>query len=215
MIPNAADLDLFSPGLDPGGLREELGGPAFLCSYFGAMGEANDLDQVVRAAEILHHRGEDDVVFALQGDGKRRPALEAQVKRAGLRNVRLLAPGDKASAARLAAASDACLCVFKDVPVLATNSPNKLFDTFAAGRPAIVNTGGWQRELVEDNNAGLYAEAGDPTALAERVLWLRDHPEQARAMGTAARELAESRFDRRLLAEQLRGVLESAVGGAR
>ena len=34
----------------------------------------------------------------------------------------------------LAAASDACLTLFKDVPVLATNSPNKLFDTFAAGR---------------------------------------------------------------------------------
>ena len=35
--------------------------------------------------------------------------------------------------ARLAAASNACLTIFKDVPVLATGSPNKLFDTFAAG----------------------------------------------------------------------------------
>ncbi len=210
MIPNAADLDLFSPEVDPGPLREELGDPAFLCSYFGAMGEANDLDQVVRAAAILRDRGEDGVLFALQGDGKRRPALEAEVKRAGLDNVVLLPPGDKHSAARLAAASDACLCVFKDVPVLATNSPNKLFDTFAAGRPAIVNTGGWQRELVEDNDAGLYARAGDPGALADQVLCLRDDPERVRAMGANARRLAETRFDRRVLAEQLREVLEEA-----
>ena len=83
--------------------------------------------------------------------------------------------------ARLAAASDACLTIFKDVPVLATNSPNKLFDTFAAGRPAIVNQPGWMRELVEDNEAGLFVRPGDPADLAAKVAWLRDHPDEARA----------------------------------
>ena len=144
LIPNAADLDLFSPDVDPGELGDRFGDD-FVCSYFGTMGEANDLDQVVRAATVLRDRGEQGVTFALMGDGKRRPALEAEVRRRGLPNVALLPAGDKAAAARLAAASDACLTVFKDVPVLATNSPNKLFDTFAAGRAAIVNTDGWQR----------------------------------------------------------------------
>jgi len=215
MIPNAADLDLFSPDVDPGGLRSRLRGEregAFVCSYFGTMGEANDLDQVLRAAEILRDRGEDGIVFALQGDGKRRPAIEAEVRRAGLANVVLLPAGDKASAARLASASDACLTVFKDIPVLATNSPNKLFDTFAAGRPAVVNTPGWQRELVEDNKAGVYARAGDPGDLADQLLRLRGDPELVRAMGANARHLAETQFDRRMLAERLRGVLERAAG---
>ena len=135
MIPNASDLDLFSPDVDPGDLRERLGlGGAFVCSYFGTMGEANDLTQVVDAATLLRDRGENGVAFVLQGEGKRRPAIEDEVRRRGLRNVVLLPAGDKESAARLAAASDACMTIFKDVPVLATNSPNKLFDTFAAGR---------------------------------------------------------------------------------
>ena len=69
--------------------------------------------------------------------------------------------GSKTDVARLAAESSACLTVFKDVPVLATNSPNKLFDTFAAGRAAIVNMDGWMRELVERNDAGVYVRAGD------------------------------------------------------
>ena len=125
-----------------------------MASYFGTMGEANDLTQVVEAAALLRDRGERSVAFVLQGDGKRRAALEADVQRRGLDNVHLLPAGDKHSAARLAAASDACMTIFKDVPILATNSPNKLFDTFAAGRAAIVNTDGWQRELVERNEAG-------------------------------------------------------------
>ncbi len=210
LIPNAADLDLFAPDVDPGGLGARFGDD-FVCSYFGTMGEANDLDQVVRAATVLADRGERGVTFALMGDGKRRPALEAEVRRRGLPNVTLLPAGDKAAAARLAAASSACLTVFKDVPVLATNSPNKLFDTFAAGRAAIVNTDGWQRELVEDNQAGVYVRPGDAEDLAARVLALRDDPELTATMGANARRLAEAQFDRRDLAEQLRVVLEEAA----
>ena len=208
LIPNASDLDLFSPDVDPGDLRERLGlESAFVASYFGTMGEANDLSQVVEAAALLRDRGEDGVAFVLQGEGKRRAALEEEVRRRGLANVTLLPGGDKESAARLAAASDACLTIFKDVPVLATNSPNKLFDTFAAGRPAIVNTDGWQRELVE-GGAGRFARPGDPADLADQVLALRDDPALTKRLGEGARRLAEKEFDRRLLAERLRAVLE-------
>ena len=77
------------------------------------------------------------------------------------------------------------MTIFKDVPVLATNSPNKLFDTFAAGRAAIVNTDGWQRELVERNEAGVFARPGDPADLAAQVLALRDDPELARRWANA------------------------------
>jgi glycosyltransferase involved in cell wall biosynthesis len=212
LVPNASDLDLFSPDLDPGDLRERLGLEGkFVCSYFGTMGEANDLTQVVEAASLLAARGENGVAFVLQGEGKRRRAIEEEVARRKLGNVVLLPSGGKASAARLAAASDACMTIFKDVPILATNSPNKLFDTFAAGRAAIVNTGGWQRELVERHQAGVYARAGEPAHLADRVLWLRDHPEDTAAYGRNARRLAETQFDRRMLAERMRVVLEEAV----
>lgn len=212
LIPNASDLDLFSPTLDGGELRRELGLEGrFVCSYFGTMGEANDLSQVIGAADLLQRRGEDSIAFVLQGEGKRRPALAEEIGRRGLRNVLLLPAGDKASAARLAAASDACLTIFKDVPVLATNSPNKLFDTFAAGRAAIVNTTGWQRELVERHEAGLFARPGDPAHLADQVRTLSEDPRMAAAYGRNARRLAEREFDRRLLAERLRVVLEQAA----
>jgi glycosyltransferase involved in cell wall biosynthesis len=212
LIPNASDLDLFSPNLDPGDLRERLGLGAgdFVCAYFGTMGEANDLTQVVEAAALLAER--EDVAFVLQGDGKRRAALEADVRRRGLDNVLFAPAGDKRAAAQLAAASDACMTIFKDVPILATNSPNKLFDTFAAGRPAIVNTDGWQRALVEEHEAGVYVRPGDAADLAEQVLALRDDPERARRYGANARALAEREFDRDLLAERLRGLLERAAG---
>jgi glycosyltransferase involved in cell wall biosynthesis len=192
LVPNSADLDLFDPA-PPGG--------PFQVAYFGAMGEANDLTAVVEAARLLP-----DVRFVLMGDGKRRAGLE----RTAPPNVRFRS-GSKTDVARLAAESSACLTVFKDVPVLATNSPNKLFDTFAAGRPAIVNMDGWMRELVERNDAGVYVRAGDAAELAEKIAWLRDNPGDARRMGANARALAEREFGRDELAARALAVLEEAA----
>jgi glycosyltransferase involved in cell wall biosynthesis len=215
LVPNASDLELFSPALDGREVRERLGlGDSFVCSYFGAMGEANDLTQVVEAGALLRQRGENGVRFVLMGEGKRRPELEQLAHARGATNVVFAGPArDKSAVARLAAASNACLTVFKDVPVLATNSPNKLFDTFAAGRPAIVNTPGWMRELVEGNEAGLFARPGDPADLADKVLQLRDRPELAERYGRNARALAEREFDRDRLAGSLLTLLERVAAG--
>jgi glycosyltransferase involved in cell wall biosynthesis len=195
LVPNAADLDLFGAAQ---GDRER-----FTVSYFGTMGEANDLSAVLEAARLVA-----DARFVLMGDGKRRAELERHAPP----NVEFPGPARaKEEVAALAAASHACLTLFKDVPVLATNSPNKLFDTFAAGRPAIVNMDGWMRELVEHNEAGLYVRAGDAGDLAEKVTWLRDHPEEAELLGRNARALAEREFGRDELAERALAVLEEAA----
>jgi glycosyltransferase involved in cell wall biosynthesis len=197
LVPNASDLDLFDPA--PAG---QGGRP--VVSYFGTMGEANDLSAAVAAARLLP-----EIDFVLMGDGKRR----AELQRGAPPNVEFPgSAGSKQEVAALAARSAACLTLFKDVPVLATNSPNKLFDTFAAGRPAIVNMDGWMRELVERNEAGLYVRAGDVGDLVAKLEWLRDHPEEAARMGRNARSLAEREFDRDRLAERALAVLEEAAG---
>ncbi|MBA3261062.1 MAG: glycosyltransferase family 4 protein [Thermoleophilaceae bacterium] len=197
LVPNASDLDLFQPARPPS--PDER----FVVSYFGTMGEANDLTAAIEAARLLP-----DMAFVLMGDGKRRAELE----RSAPPNVEF--PGTASSkdeVAALAARSGACLTFFKDVPVLATNSPNKLFDTFAAGRPAIVNTDGWMRQLVEENDAGLYVRTGDANDLAQKLAWLRAHPEEVERMGHNGRALAEREFDRDLLAERALAVLEETA----
>ena len=213
VIPNAADLDLFSPSLDGREFRERLGiNGQFVCTYFGTMGEANDLTSVIEAAKLLQQRAVKDVAFVLHGAGKRRAALQAFCREQGLTNVIFSDPiPDKHAIARLAAASDACMTIYKNLPVLYTCSPNKLFDTFAAGRPAIVNSPGWLKELVEVNKAGLFARPDDAAHLAECILYLRDNPRVARDYGQNARRLAEQSFDRKILAAQLLSIIKEVA----
>jgi glycosyltransferase involved in cell wall biosynthesis len=216
VIPNASDLDLFSPELDGREVRRSYGlADKFVCLYFGTMGEANDLFQVLRAARLLQERGEERIVFLLHGKGRQRPQLEAYVREHGLRNVVFSAPlADKAAVARLVAAADLAMTIYRNLPVLATCSPNKLFDTLAAGRAVLVNAPGWLRELVEGHECGVFVRPDDAEDLAAAVTRLSASPELVARYGRNARRLAEQQFDRRLLGAQLLALLQRVAAPA-
>ncbi len=210
-IPNSCDLDLFHPGPKDGELVERFGlDGRFVVGYAGAIGPSNAVqDSVPKAARILKERGRDDIVFLVAGDGKSLPEIRQVKERDRLDNLLLVGPMPKRDVPRLTRTADALMTLFADVPILFTNSPNKFFDGLATGRPMIVNSPGWTRDLVEESGAGLYVPPGDGRALADAIEQLADDPDRVREMGDRARRLAEKRFGRDDLARQVIDVLES------
>jgi len=212
MIPNSADLDLFHPGERDADLVDRYGlHGRFVVGYAGAIGPSNALeDQVPEAARVLHERGRHDIVFLIAGDGKSLPALRERT--ADLPNVVLAGTVPKREVPRFTRTADVLMALFADVPILATNSPNKFFDALASGRPVIVNSPGWTKSLVEDNDCGAYVPAGDGVAMADAIERLADDPDALARLGRNARELAVREFSRDDLAARMLGVLERAVG---
>jgi glycosyltransferase involved in cell wall biosynthesis len=212
LVPNSSDLDLFSPGRKDAAMVKRYGLTGkFVVGYAGAIGPSNALeDSVPQAARILRERGRDDVVFVIAGEGKSLPTLSAAV--ADLPNVLLVGSLPKSEVPRITRTADALMVLFADKPILATNSPNKFFDGLATGRPMIVNSDGWTRQLVEDNEAGLYFPAGDGAALADAIVKLADDKSLRTRMRANARALAEREFARDLLAERALDVLRTAAG---
>jgi len=212
MIPNASDLDLFKPGLDGSASRERLGlGGRFAAVYFGAMGLANGLEYVVEAGRILAEKKADDIVLVLHGSGGKRADLEALVRKYALKNVvfsDLVA--DKGEVARLVAGCDVCLTIYRAAKEQ-TWSPNKMFDALAAGKPVLINVGGWLGETIEKNECGLCLDPNRPEALADALVKLSQDRDLCRRMGRNARVLAERQFDRAVLAGQLEEVLLEAT----
>jgi glycosyltransferase involved in cell wall biosynthesis len=215
MIPNFSDLELFHPGRKDASLSRRYGlAGKFVVGYTGAIGPSNAVhEQVPEAARVLEERGRDDIVFVIAGDGKSLPELERLTE--GLGNVRLLGRIPKTEVPALTRTADVLMALFGDKPILATNSPNKFFDALASGRPVIVNQPGWTRELVEDNGAGLYVPVADGVALADAIVSLADHPKRTKAMGVAARALAEEAFGRDLQAERIAALLEEVARPSR
>jgi len=214
MIPNCSDLDLFHPGEKDVSFLRDHGVPksAFIVGYAGAIGPSNAVEDMVPvAARELAKRGRDDIVFLIAGDGKSLPALEAATS--GMSNVRLIGSLPKRDVPVLTRSADVLMTLFADVPILATNSPNKFFDGLASGRPMIVNSPGWTKDLVEENYCGVYVPAGDGNALADAIEHLEANPGTLESMGHNARRLAEDQFDRSILARRLLGVLQRAIDG--
>ena len=211
IVPNSSDTGLFSPGpKDPelvGRWRLE---DTFVVGYTGAIGPSNDVENHIPvAARTLAERGRIDIVFLVAGEGKSLPRLEEGIRDLG--NVRLVGSLPKLQIPSLLRTCDVLLVLFADKPILATNSPNKFFDALAAGRPVIVNSNGWTRELVDDLGIGAYSPVGDGVALADVIERLADDPEAVRQMGERARRVAEERFSRDLLAQQVLDVLAAAT----
>ena len=62
-----------------------------------------------------------------------------------------------------------------------------MLEGMACGSPAICTNVASMPEVVEDGVTGFVVPPNDPIALREKLTWLWEHPEQARAMGEAAR----------------------------
>jgi glycosyltransferase involved in cell wall biosynthesis len=213
IIPNCADLDLFEPGPANEVLMQRYGLHGyFVAGYVGALGAANGLEILVDAARLLKARGVTDVKFLVCGEGSRGDDLRSLVQSEGLWNLVLLGGIPRQELPEILRLCSASLVLFKNLPIMGTNSPNKLFDALASGRPIIVNNDGWTRDLVREEGVGRVAEPGSAESLAEEVLWLRDHASARMEMGRRARQLAESQFDRRQLAAQFERVLAGAAG---
>ena len=215
-IPNASDTDLFDPALRDRSLLDRFDlGDRFVAVHAGMMGAANGLDYVLESARVLHERGDDSIAILVIGEGGTRERLMARAAELGLDNIHFPGSVVKSELGGIVASCDVGIVSFADFPVLATNSPNKLFDSLAAGLPAIVNSDGWTRPLVEDHDAGCYVEVGDPAQLADALQRYRADEQLRVRQGANARRLAEQVFARDRLAARFYDLLEHLSGTPR
>jgi glycosyltransferase involved in cell wall biosynthesis len=207
VIPNACDLDLFRPDLDGSTWRNRLGlDGRFTAVYFGAMGLANGLEYVIEAARILAQCRKDNIALVLVGDGGKRAELEKKAQEYELENVIFYNSVPKAELSKLVAGCDACMTIFRAAKEN-TWSPNKMFDSLAAGKAVLINVPGWLGETIEKNNCGRCLDPHHPQVLADALEELAANPQLCRQMGKNARALAQREFERAKLAERLEKVL--------
>ena len=109
------------------------------------------------------------------------------------------------------AACDVSMVIFADYPILEHNSANKFFDSLSAGKPILLNYSGWQRDIIENNNAGYGCGLYDIEQFVEKVLYLYNCRTTVVKMGKNARKLAERYFDRDTLATKVLCILSDIV----
>ena len=213
MIPNMAKPDKFYPRSPSPEImaKFDIDIHKFNIIHFGSMGASNGLGYIVNAAKVVQERGADDLNFIFLGDGSTQPMLKDMVKGYGLRNVQFLGDHGMEVVSEIVNCCDASIVSFNNVPILATNSPNKFFDSLSAGKPVIVNSSGWTKDLVEKDNCGFFVDPDNPNDLVDKLLEVKDNKELLKQWGENSRRLSLEVYDKSLLSAKVANVLENAI----
>lgn len=217
VVPNSSDNREFlynaTDALRFRSQRHWLGDKPLLV-YTGTFGKVNGVDYMVDLAVALLKRAS-DVQILLVGDGAERDRIKQLAEQAGVlgKNLFIENPLPKKDIPALLSASTMASALFIDLPEMRPNSANKFFDALASGTPVLLNYGGWMHDLVTTHACGLamwQKPVEDVAAELDAKIHDQDWLENT---GNAARNLAETSFDRDVLAAQLITVLQSAVDG--
>lgn len=198
MIPNMSKKDEFFKRPKNIELAKSMGIDVqrFNAVHFGAMGIANNLEYIIDAASILKKKGNEPIDFVFLGTGGVENKLKRRCQSEGLSNVHFLGKHPMKTLSEIVNICDVSIVSFLNLPILYTNSPNKLFDSLSAAKPVIVNSAGWTKTMVEENHCGLFTDPESPEALADILIMLAKSPETVETMGNNSRHLAETVYDK-------------------
>jgi N-acetyl-alpha-D-glucosaminyl L-malate synthase BshA len=191
VIPNFVDTRRFAPPTDPH-LRNHLAptGERVLAhlSNFRMVKRASDVVRVF--AEV---RAVLPAKLLLIGDGQDLPAALHLARRLGV-EADVIALGKQDDVSSLLATADLFL-----LPSEEESFGLAALEAMSCGVPVVATTVGGVPEVVEDGATGFLLPPGDVAGMAQAALALLTDPERHAAFRTAARRLAVTRYDTRLI----------------
>lgn len=204
MIPNMAKIDKFWPREPNDKLIQSMGlrKDSFKAIYFGQMGLSNDLETILSTAIQLQKENDTNIEFVIIGHGSKYKKVQETIYYENLTNIKLFSRVPMSQMSEILNFCDVSLVMFSNIPILYTNSPNKLFDSLSAGKPIIVNSAGWTKIMVEEAECGLFVEPDNSELLKNALLDLKNNPALKSMMASNSRNLAEQKYDKSILCYQ-------------
>lgn len=205
-VTNAANISLFSTKV---AFESDVLNAGNYAIYTGNIGMVNNSVWLFEAAKVLQEMGRKDITILLIGDGQQREELELRAKEEGIDNFKILGLMSKQKLVGYIQNAFVSLVPLKGTPVLDTSSPNKFFESLAAGVPVIQNTQGWMKDFLNKHKVGFTLDPNNPLQLAETLIQMKDHPYDTSQMGARGMEVAKAMFDKDFLADKMLQIIEN------
>lgn len=205
LIRNYPDLRAFGSKLETLSRKQEV-------IYVGSLSEARGMFDLVKIAEVLRQT---PTVIRVLGPFPNQQ-LEDQVKQIvehkHLEHI-IKFEGRTPYDQVVTVLNNASVGVipFQDVPDHAIIIPTKLFEYAACGLPVVVSDLPPIRRYMAEMDCGLLVEPGNPEAFAEAVIYLLEHPHEARRLGQNGRSAVFDRYNWATEAERLLGLYQSLL----
>lgn len=206
VIPNASDNELFGKYVALSKEQRSIIGDKPFVLHLGSLGFIHNCSYLI---EVARHIPEIPMVFV--GDGAERIELELLVAKYGLTNVFFLGQMPKKDTVAWMSNCELSLFTTLDNIVQNTSSPNKIFDSFAAGKPIVQTTRGWIYDLTEREHCGFNADPQKPEDFAFKVKeYFKLGVEEKDKISASAKRLSQTQFDREELANKYLTIISNA-----
>lgn len=187
-------------------LRESLGlnGHVWVVGTVGSLYPVKGHKYLIDAAGHAIRRCQ-DMIFVIVGRGGLREELEAQARNLGIfPHMRFL--GHREDVRDLLYLFDVFV-----LPSLSEGMPLALLEAMAAGLPAVATRVGGVQDVLQDGKTGFLVPAGEPLALADRIMTLLQDRVLAKEMGEAARQVVTRRFSVSRMVDDYKEIYASLV----
>ena len=179
--------------------------------YTGTFGVVNNVIIAVDIAVELKKRNS-DISIILVGDGIQHDEIIDYAEKKGVLNesifIKKQVPKHEIPFYLKYASIASSFAI--DLPAIQANSANKFFDALAASKPILINYGGWQKDIIEDNQCGVVVwKKTVPEIVDELESFLNNEKIYEQAC-INSKQLALNEFSRDNLAKKLQTVLLDA-----
>ena len=216
IIPNWVDTDQVYPIarednvlFDRYGLERDK---YYIC-YSGNVGHSQNLNLLLDAAKVMQ-KDLPDVRFVIIGEGAAKENLAGMIDAEGLTNVILLPFQPYEDIAHVFSLGDADLIISK--PGIGGSSvPSKTWSILAAERPILASfdEDSALAKLIQEQNCGVVANAGELDSLTAAIRKLYDDQEQAIALGKRGRVYMVENLNKDKCTGMYVSVIQSVYGG--
>ncbi|MFN3386379.1 MAG: glycosyltransferase family 4 protein [Candidatus Thermochlorobacter sp.] len=215
--PNGVDVDKFSDEIDGCAFFKTLSQALqtrwqgkFLCGFVGTFGEWHGVEVLAKAVKPTVEKNP-TVHFMLIGDGKLRRTVEDILDEDGVRDyVTMLGLVAHDLVPKYLSLCEVLLSphVQNADGTVFFGSPTKLFEYMGMGKAIIAAGVGQIADVIEHERNGLIMRHRDHNDLAEKILYLAEHPDLRKRLGKAARKDAVERFSWKENARRVLNVFE-------
>lgn len=182
----------------------------FYLEYSGNIGLTQNMDMLL---ECMNDFQKDcpDLHLVLVGEGAYKAQVEEIVKRDNLQNVHMLPFQPYEDISYVFSLGDAGLVISK--PCVGANSvPSKTWSIMSASRPVLANFDENElKDIISNNNCGIFTKAGDKEAFKESILTLYKNRELAREMGKNGRTFVMNNLTREVGTAKYVEVIKNVV----
>jgi colanic acid biosynthesis glycosyl transferase WcaI len=173
----------------------------FIVMYTGNLGVKQNPTTIVECARLL--ADDEEIFFLLVGDGAMKEEVVRRIDQYRLKNIRLLPLCERKEFGGLLSSADVLLAPQRR-EVVDIVLPSKLLSYFASGKPVLASAHPKSdaATILRESGAGVVVAPGDIEAMVDGILYLKNHPDEAREIGRRGHALVLKRFSKEVVKEQ-------------